>query len=370
MKALEIDPDERVAWAETGLTAGEVTNAAGAHGLAIRLRRHRLGRDRRPHARRRHRLPRAQARADDRRPARRRGRDRRRPRCCDVDAEHDPDLFWAIRGGGGNFGVATRFELPAAPGRHGHSAACSSCPRRAESSRASSPRPRPRPRSSRRSPTSCLRRRCRSPAGARTASSWCSRCSSTPVRWTSGERAVAPFRALATPLADMVRPMPYSEMSTHPRIRGFRPRAAARTMFLDAVDDAVAETILEPPRGLDGDDARRAAARARRRARARSGATPPRSRTGRAGSWSTSPRSTGIPTRLRSTRPGRRTRSTALRQTDTGAYVNFLGDEGEERVRAAYPGATWERLARGQAPLRPGQPVPAQPEHPAGDPLR
>jgi FAD/FMN-containing dehydrogenase len=34
----------------------------------------------------------------------------------------------------------------------------------------------------------------------------------------------------------------------------------------------------------------------------------------------------------------------ALRQSDTGAYVNFVGDEGEERVRAAYPGPTWERL--------------------------
>ena len=28
-----------------------------------------------------------------------------------------------------------------------------------------------------------------------------------------------------------------------------------------------------------------------------------------------------------------------------GAYVNFLADEGEARVRAAYPGATWDRLA-------------------------
>ena len=30
---------------------------------------------------------------------------------------------------------------------------------------------------------------------------------------------------------------------------------------------------------------------------------------------------------------------------DAGAYVGFLRDEGEARVRAAYPGATWERLA-------------------------
>jgi FAD/FMN-containing dehydrogenase len=29
---------------------------------------------------------------------------------------------------------------------------------------------------------------------------------------------------------------------------------------------------------------------------------------------------------------------------DDAAYVNFLGREGPERVRAAYPGATWDRL--------------------------
>jgi FAD/FMN-containing dehydrogenase len=29
---------------------------------------------------------------------------------------------------------------------------------------------------------------------------------------------------------------------------------------------------------------------------------------------------------------------------DTGAYVNFLSDEGAERVRAAYRDATWDRL--------------------------
>ena len=35
----------------------------------------------------------------------------------------------------------------------------------------------------------------------------------------------------------------------------------------------------------------------------------------------------------------------ALRQGDPGVYVNFLGDEGEGRIREAYPGSTWERLA-------------------------
>ena len=34
MKGLEIDPDGRTAWAQAGLTAGEYTVAAGAHGLA------------------------------------------------------------------------------------------------------------------------------------------------------------------------------------------------------------------------------------------------------------------------------------------------------------------------------------------------
>jgi hypothetical protein len=34
----------------------------------------------------------------------------------------------------------------------------------------------------------------------------------------------------------------------------------------------------------------------------------------------------------------------ALNQPDSAAYVNFLGDEGEARVRDAYPGAIWKRL--------------------------
>ncbi len=43
----------------------------------------------------------------------------------------------------------------------------------------------------------------------------------------------------------------------------------------------------------------------------------------------------------------------ALHQGDGGAYVNFLGDEGADRVRAAYPGATWNRLMAAKAAYDP-----------------
>jgi FAD/FMN-containing dehydrogenase len=41
--------------------------------------------------------------------------------------------------------------------------------------------------------------------------------------------------------------------------------------------------------------------------------------------------------------------ASAIMQSDSGAYVNFLGDEGEARVRAAYPGSTWDRLVEVKA---------------------
>ena len=34
----------------------------------------------------------------------------------------------------------------------------------------------------------------------------------------------------------------------------------------------------------------------------------------------------------------------ALRQGEPGAYVGFLGNDGQARIREAYPGPTWDRL--------------------------
>src|SRR5690606_9183516 len=110
MKALQIDAATRTAWAETGLTAGELTTAAAAHGLAVGfgdtgsvgiggitlgggvgylVRKYGLTIDS---------LLAAEVVTAD-------------GSIVETDAERDPDLFWAIRGGGGNFGVATRLKF-------------------------------------------------------------------------------------------------------------------------------------------------------------------------------------------------------------------------------------------------------------------
>src|SRR5687768_1044100 len=110
MRGLEIDPERRVAWAEAGLTAGAYTAAAGAHelatpfgdagsvgiggianagGVGFLVRRHGLTID--------------DVLAAEVVTA---GGER-----LHADARTNPDLFWAIRGGGGNFGVVTRLKL-------------------------------------------------------------------------------------------------------------------------------------------------------------------------------------------------------------------------------------------------------------------
>ena len=43
----------------------------------------------------------------------------------------------------------------------------------------------------------------------------------------------------------------------------------------------------------------------------------------------------------------------ALRPNDDAAYVGFLTDDGQARIRAAYPGATWDRLQKVKAEYDP-----------------
>ena len=102
-----------------GSTAGRCHDCGRGTRPCGRLRRHADRRDRRSHARRRRRLPRTQARPDDRPAARRRGRDGRRPRPRrrrDARARPvlgDPRRRRQLR-------RRDALRLPAAPGGHGH----------------------------------------------------------------------------------------------------------------------------------------------------------------------------------------------------------------------------------------------------------
>jgi FAD/FMN-containing dehydrogenase len=341
LKALEIDPAARTAWAETGLTTGEVTAAAAAHGLAVGFgdtgsvgiggltvgggvgylsRRHGLTID--------NLLAAEIVTADGRR--------------LRADENQNEDLFWAIRGGGGNFGVATRFLyrlqpvdtvyggillLPATPEViASFIAEAEAAPD--EFSAIANIMPAP--------PMPFVPAEHHGQLVVMALVVY-----SGPVE--DGEKVLAPFRALATPVADIVRPMPYPEMFAGQE-EEFRPLAAARTLYIDAVDRDVAATILDH---IGASSAMMAVTQLRvlggAIARVPSDATAYAHRQSRimaavAAIYATPDEG---PTHTAWAEEG----AAKLRQSDPGSYVNFVGDEGEAGVRAAYPAATWERLA-------------------------
>ena len=50
--------------------------------------------------------------------------------------------------------------------------------------------------------------------------------------------------------------------------------------------------------------------------------------------------------------------------SEEGGYVNFMSGDDQDRIKANYKG-NYDRLTRGQAEIRPRQPLPLEPEHPA-----
>jgi FAD/FMN-containing dehydrogenase len=167
----------------------------------------------------------------------------------------------------------------------------------------------------------------------------------------TGEAVYAPFRALATPHADLIREMAYPEMFP-PEDESYHPMALAHTLFLDRVDLPVAGTIMDL---LQASEApfRFAQLRVLGGAMAR----VPVDATAFAHRAS---RILAVVGAFYETSEEKQRREAwlaeflaAIRQGDQGAYVNFVNDEGEARVRAAYPGATWDRLAAVKAAYDP-----------------
>jgi FAD/FMN-containing dehydrogenase len=340
MTALEVDRQTGSAWAQAGLTAGAYTKAVGADGLVtgfgdtgsvgiggltlgggvgFLVRRHGLTIDN---------LLAAELVSAD-------------GRILQVDDHHHPELFWAIRGGGGNFGVATRFryrlhELPGIVGGmlvlpadagviEGFMSAAADGPEELSAIANVMVAP-PMPFLPPEAHGQLILMALVAYAG-----------DAGP-----GERALAPFRALAEPLADMVQPMPYAGL--------FEPvedmevtEESARSLFLDAVDGAAAATIVEH---LEASTAPMAVAQLRAlggamaRVPAEATAFAHRHRRVMGGVGAVYDQAADKPVHD-AWADGF---AAALRQGDPGVYVNFLADEGPGRVREAYPGATWDRL--------------------------
>jgi FAD/FMN-containing dehydrogenase len=349
MTALDLDLEGRTAWAQTGLTAGAYTTAVGGHGLAtgfgdtasvgiggltlgggvgFLVRRHGLTIDN---------LLAAEVVTAD-------------GRVLQVDAETHPDLFWAIRGGGGNFGVATRFryrlhELPSIVGGMlllpGSAEAIEALVATAEAApeelslianvMVAPPMP------------------FLPPAAHGQLVVMTLLCYAGDAE--AGERALAPFRALADPIADMVQPMPYAGL--------FEPaddmevvEESARSLFMDGVDSRAATAIVEQLRATTAPMAvaqLRVLGGAMARVPAEATAFAHRDRRVMAG--------VGCVYQDAGERPTHEAWAdgfAAALRGGPGVYVNFLSNEGPDRVREAYPGRTWDRLIEVKRRYDPG----------------
>jgi FAD/FMN-containing dehydrogenase len=337
---IEIDTVGRTAWAETGMTAGQFIAATSEHGLAtgfgdtgtvgiggitlgggigFLVRKYGLTIDE---------LLAAEVVTADGKLVR-------------ADEERHPDLFWAIRGGGGNFGVATRFKfrlrevdnvlggmlfLPASPEviTNFISEADAAPEELSVIANVLTAPPMPFiPVEFHGRPVIMVMMVYAGPIDA-------------------GERAVARLRGLVKPLADMIRPLRYKEMFGPD---GPHPTAASnKTMFMNRFDRADAVSIVD---ALNESKATLAVTQIRplggAMARVSSEATAFAYRDRRflvnvaalyESPKESSPHDEWVQ-RL----------SDTLRKGDTAAYVNFIGDQGKEQVRTAYPEKTYERLA-------------------------
>ena len=340
MNAVEIDAESRTAWAQPGVKGGDYTRATGQHGLATGLgdtasvgvggitlgggvgflvRKHGLTID--------DVLGAEVVTADG--------------ELLGVDEASHPDLFWALRGGGGNFGVVTglRFRLheidevvggmlmlPASVEViDGLVAAAEAAPEE----------------------LSVIANVTKAPPMPFIPA----KVHGTPIVMAlmvyaggaePGERAIAPIRALATPLADMVRPIRYPQMYEGPE--GPRPAASAGTnVLVDSLAPGAAEAILEH---LETSTAQMAGVQLRVLGGAMARVSEAATAFGHRGAKML----VNVAAMYESPDEGpeheawARSLVTALGD-GSAAYVGFLADEGEEGVRRAYPPATLERLA-------------------------
>jgi FAD/FMN-containing dehydrogenase len=258
-----------------------------------------------------------------------------------ADETHHPDLFWALRGGGGNFGVVSRLKFRLHPLREftggrlvlpatadtiaGFVAAAEAAPD--ELSTVANIMPAP--------PMDFLPVEA---AGKPVIMAMIAFAGSA----SAAERALVPFRGLAKPLADFVRPGSFADMFS-PADPDYHPTVASRTFFVDRIGAEQAQTIVDfLRRPADGLNVAQLRVLGGAIARVPNDATAYGHRRRR------------VMAVVAAFCNGERTKSDAQKWADDfaaaldqgGAYVNFVGEEGIERPQVAYPTSTWDRLRR------------------------
>ena len=263
-----------------------------------------------------------------------------------ADADHHPDLFWAIRGGGGNFGVVTRFKyrlhalpaftcgpliLPAtAEVLAGFAAAAMAAPEELTTIAMVMPIP-PMP---------------------FVPSELHGELALIGMMAYAGDSAaarpvLAPFRALAKPIADLVDSAPYSSLYMMDPPPGERPAVTVRSRFVERFGIKEAATLLAHLEKCD-------APMKMGQFRVLGGATSRVPVEGSAFAHRESPIMLAFLAMYGPTEDetvffnGWADAAIAAMleggNSETGAYVNFLGLEGNAGLEAAYPAATWNRL--------------------------
>jgi FAD/FMN-containing dehydrogenase len=254
-----------------------------------------------------------------------------------IDHEHEPDLFWAIRGGGGNFGVVTKFRyrLATVPQVYGGPLILPATP----------------------ATISRLAHACAEADDALTVIPTVMPAPTMPFipaemqgqivimamvcyAGDSGqaEETLRPLREIATPVLDMVQPMPYAALlDEETPVRGHPVGMCTR--FGDHIDESVGATILE---GLNRSDSWLRFVQFRVLGGAISRIAPDAT----AYAHRKSPIMVIVARVLEEL-------AEALYQGDDGAYINFFGPHDGDRIEAAYPGETLVRLRRIKATYDP-----------------
>ena len=364
MKRVRIDPEQRIAYVQPGATSGDLAGPAGEHGLALSTgdthsvgmgglttgggigfmaRKYGLAIDNLLAAR--------VVLADG--------------SIVTASATERPDLFWAIRGGGGNFGIITEFTYRLAPVGQIYGGALI-LPATKEVLRGYLDYATSAPEDL----TTIANLMFAPPAPFIPEDKVGSLVLIILPVWTGsiedGEKAMAPLRALAEPVVDLVSPMPYPMIYRFTDFAAEPHGASIRSMFSDDLSDDAIDAILSAMKQRFDAIRPGPAPRSRRRAGqgryVRDGLRPPR-REGH--DWPSSTSGSTRPRTAHRTLPGPRRSGRRFAAKVIGRLRQLPRRGGRGPHPRRVPAGHLRQAGEDQGLLRPGQRLPLQPEHQA-----